>query len=323
MPRDIDTALLRAFLAVVETGSVTSAARLLNLTQAAVSQQIKRLEELFSSPLFERSHKRLVLAPAGERLVASAERLVALNDDTWGLMTTPHFEGEVLLGVPYDIVASYIPPVLKRFNAVWPRVRVGLKCAESNILLEEFAAGRIDVTFTTEVGRGPDGETLHTDRLVWVGLPGGDAHTRDPLPVSLGGPMCMFRPVAIEAMRKAGRDWRVVCEVSSMEPMFATISAGLAVAPMLRATVPAQFAVLGAASGLPQLPDFKINLYAPKTTTNDIARELATHIRHEFWARFHTAPAGDSKLRVSSTRPSAGSSPAPAARRNGQVRGGL
>ena len=55
MHRDIDTALLRAFIAVVETGSVTTAAALLNLTQAAVSQQIKRLEELFGMRLFERT----------------------------------------------------------------------------------------------------------------------------------------------------------------------------------------------------------------------------------------------------------------------------
>ena len=55
MRRDIDIGLLRAFVAVVETGSVTGAAALLNLTQAAVSQQLKRLEELFGTALFERS----------------------------------------------------------------------------------------------------------------------------------------------------------------------------------------------------------------------------------------------------------------------------
>ena len=49
---------------------------------------------------------------------------------------------------------------------------------------------------------------LRTDRLVWVGAPGGDAHLKDPLPVSLGAPTCVFRPVAIEALGKARRDWR-------------------------------------------------------------------------------------------------------------------
>ena len=43
---------------------------------------------------------------------------------------------------------------------------------------------------------------------MWVGVPGGDAHLKDPLPVSLGAPTCVFRPVAIDALGKARRDWR-------------------------------------------------------------------------------------------------------------------
>src|SRR5262245_65763537 len=86
MRRDIDIGLLRAFVAVVETGSVTGAAALLNLTQAAVSQQLKRLEELFGTQLFERHHKRLSLRPDGERLIVQAYRLIDPNDEIWGAM---------------------------------------------------------------------------------------------------------------------------------------------------------------------------------------------------------------------------------------------
>jgi len=98
MHRDIDISLLRAFLAVVETGSVTKAAGTLNLTQAAVSQQIKRLEELFDTSLFSRANRRLNPTASGERLVAHARRLIALNDEIWTLMRAPEFEGEVRLG---------------------------------------------------------------------------------------------------------------------------------------------------------------------------------------------------------------------------------
>ena len=136
MRRDIDIALLRAFVAVVETGSVTGAAALLNLTQEAVSQQLKRLEELFGTGLFERHHKRLSLKPAGERLMAHAQRLIALNDEVWSAMSAPAYEGEVRLGVPHDIVAPYLPPVLKRFDKTWPRVRVSLECTTTPLLLE-------------------------------------------------------------------------------------------------------------------------------------------------------------------------------------------
>ena len=142
MRRDIDIGLLRAFVAVVETGSVTGAAGLLNLTQAAVSQQVKRLEELFGTELFERHHKRLVLKPNGERLIAHAQRLIALNDEVWGAMSAPAYAGEVRLGVPHDIVGPYLPPILSRFDKAWPRVRVALKCTTTPQLRELLRAGR-------------------------------------------------------------------------------------------------------------------------------------------------------------------------------------
>src|SRR5947207_12026224 len=238
MPRNLDVALVRAFLAVVDSGGVTSAAALLGLSQAAASQQIKRLEEALGCRLFERQGRRLVLAPAGERLLAQARRLVAQNDDLVSAMRAPAFEGEVRFGVPYDIIASFVPPVLRRFAKAQPRVRVSLVCEDSKVVRDRLKSGEVDLALTTETECGRHGETLRTDRLVWVGVPGGDAHLKDPLPVSLGAPTCVFRPVAIEALGKVRRDWRAVCEVSRLEPVHAAIEAGLAVAPLLRYSVP-------------------------------------------------------------------------------------
>ena len=285
MTRDIDIALLRAFVAVVETGAVTRAARLLNRTQAAVSLQIKRLEELFGTALFQREHKRLSLAPAGERLLGTARRLIRLNDETWGAMTMPQFEGEVRLGVPPDIVTSLIPPVLQRFNQAWPRINVSLVCRASTLLLDELAKGEVDLSLTTEIGCGKSGETLMSDRLVWVGARGGTTHLQRPLPVSLGAKHCRFRPVVIAALQEAGIDWRTVSEDCNMEPVYATLKAGLAVAPRLRVSVPDDLEILGADAGLPALPDFNVNLYVP-TAASSVTEELARHVRHHFAARF-------------------------------------
>ena len=182
MPRDIDISLLRAFIAVVDTGSVTGAARLLNRTQAAVSQQIKRLEDLFDVELFAREHKRITLASDGERLLAQAQKLVALNDETWGIMTTPSFCGEVRLGVPMDIVAHYTPPILRRFNNAWPHVSVSLQPGNSKELLEDLDNGKIDLTLTTDLEPQRQCETLRRDRLVWVG--GSDSNAHSPAPVA-------------------------------------------------------------------------------------------------------------------------------------------
>jgi DNA-binding transcriptional LysR family regulator len=284
MRRDIDIALLRAFVAVVETGSVTGAAALLNLTQAAVSQQLKRLEELFGTELFERHHKRLALKPNGERLIAHAQRLIGLNDEVCGAMSAPAYEGEVRLGVPTDIVGTFLPPILKGFDKAWPRVRVQLKCSTTPQLLDALQHGNIDMTLTTEQRCRAHGETLMEDDLVWVGAINGTAHLRNPLPVSLGRETCEFRPSVLKALREAGRDWRPVCE-AGMDALKASIDADIAVGPFLRRTIPDYLRVVKDQQ-LPPLPKFLINMYLPAAKQSEIAVELARHIRQEFASRF-------------------------------------
>lgn len=289
MARDIDLSLLRAFVAVKETGGMTQAGRQLNLTQAAVSQQIKRLEEQFGVDLFDRGQRQLTLTSHGERLSAHAERILAFNDEIWGLMTSPGFEGEVRLGVPHDIVGPFMPQILRVFAKSWPRVHVKLNCSTTPELLSALERGELDVALTTEPDRTKSGELLLADRLVWVGGPDGDAHTRDPLPVTLGDESCAFRPAAVQVLSKSGRDWRFIGAIGDMGALCATVEADMAVAPLLSQTVPDGLVVLGGDSGLPALPTYFINLYLRTADAGEIATELAEHIRRSFWLRYPQA----------------------------------
>ena len=286
MRRDLDLTILRAFLAVVDTGSVTGAARLLNRTQAAVSLQIKRLEDTLEQVLFDRGHKRLSLTPGGEQLISLARRLVAMNDEVLETMTTPSFEGEVRLGLPVDLIVTYAPPILRRFNAKWPGVCVSLVASNSQELVEDLEQGRVDLALTTDLDTGGRHvETLGYDDLVWVGAPGGAAHRRTPLPIAIGGRRCRFRPVLLDELRRADIEWRVVLEVANQDAVNATVAAGISVAVLLRETVPAGLDVLVGETGLPQLPSFALNLRLPAAGTNELAEEMARHIRAEFATR--------------------------------------
>jgi DNA-binding transcriptional LysR family regulator len=267
---------------------MTSAGRVLNLTQAAVSLQIKRLEETLGCRLFERDRRGLRLTASGERLVAHADRLLRSNDEVWALMSAPEFEGEVRLGMPSDIVRPYAPAVLKGFEQVWPRVRVSLICDTSGRLLEKLDRGEVDLAMTVQTSCAPHGEPLISDPLVWVGAKNGHAFERDPLPISTGDETCPHRPVALKALAAVGIEWRWVCEVSSFEPICATIEADVAVAPLLASTVPIGFKILNG-TRLPQLPAFNINLYQPRTGASEVAAELARHIRDQFKRRVSLA----------------------------------
>ena len=286
MHRDIDLSLLRAFVAVAETGSVTGAARLLNRTQAAVSQQLKRLEDHFNAQLFDRDHKRIALAADGERLLTQARKLLSLNDETWGMMTTPSFEGEVRMGIPIDLVAYYAPSVLRRFNAAWPHVRVSLETGNSRDLVSKLHKNEIDLTFATELDAPKGSEVLGRDRLVWAAAADSSAARHRPLPIAIGGSNCCFREPALTALANAGIDWRIVIEVTIHEAMNAPVTAGLAVTTLLSDTVPDHFQVVGTEQGLPELPVFNINMHLPEKGSNELAAALAHHIRHDFATRY-------------------------------------
>ena len=126
MARNLDMTALRAFATVAEAGGVTRAAGLLHLTQSAVSMQLKRLEEALGRQLLERAGRGVVLTADGEKLLGYARRILALNDEVWSRFTDAAFEGEVVLGVPHDVVYPALPPVLQRFHADYPRMKVTL-----------------------------------------------------------------------------------------------------------------------------------------------------------------------------------------------------
>ncbi len=285
--RDIDVALLRTFVSVVEAGTMTGAANAQNLTQAAVSQQMKRLEELFDDQLFDRSSKRVQLTSSGQRLLAHAKRMVSLNDEIWTTMTAPAFEGEIHMGVPHDIFKPFMPAILRSFNEAWPRINLILHSNPTTHLHEKLGAGELDIILTTESFAGK--EMLLADRLVWAGMKGGQAHMQTPLPMALGHDECAFKSVAMDALSEVGIEWQLSCHVGSADPIIALLEADLGVAPFMASTVPHGLEIISGNSRLPNLRPFYINMYLKPGQSDPAVLELAQHVRDAFDARHQIA----------------------------------
>lgn len=279
MFRNLDTTLLRTFITVAETGSMTAAANVLHVTQGAVSQQIRRLEEVLDCGLFHRDRAGLRLTPAGERMVAKAGHLLRLNDEIWAEMTARTIEGEVRVGVPYDLVGTCLAPAIKSFAEAYPHVDLSLLCGSSPELEQKLDAGEIDLAVIEEVSTVAGGERLFIDRLVWAGARRGIAYRKRPVPISLVADTCAFRPVVLQALRRNGLEWRTVFENGNIEATTATVRTDLAVTTWLATTVPPDLEILGPESGLPDLPDFAVSLFLPRRSLAPAARELAASIR--------------------------------------------
>ncbi|MBZ9997582.1 LysR substrate-binding domain-containing protein [Mesorhizobium sp. BH1-1-4] len=289
MIRNLDTALVRTFVTVADKASMTAAANALHLTQGAVSQQVKRLEETLGCSLFERDRRGLRLTRSGERLLDKARRMLSLNDEIWTEMAGNAVAGQVRLGVPYDLVGTLLAPVLKAYAEAYPRVEISLLCASSPELAAALAAGTIDLAVIEERVGPTSGECLAIDRLVWVGARGGAARAKRPLPVSIVADTCAFRPVVLAALNAHGLEWRSVFENGNIDATTATVRSDLAVTTWLASTVPSDLDILPPDVGLPPLPNFAINLHLPRHGVSTAAQEFARHIREGLARRAQAA----------------------------------
>lgn len=288
MPRTLDLTSLRSFVAVADAGGVTRAAGSLNLTQSAVSMQIKRLEEALGLELLDRTGRGVAPTAAGEQLVGYARRMLALNDEAWTRLTCKNFEGEIVLGVPHDVIYPVIPRVLQAFGAAFPRMQVRLVSANTLELKADFARGAADLILTTEDGCDEGCETLAEAPLVWVGALGGNAWKHRPLRLAFSD-TCIFRGIAIAALERAGIPWERAVNAVQIHAVEAVISADLAVACFLDGAAPTSAETLPAAA-LPPLGMSRINFYVSKASRSEPLDALAGMIREGFatdrrWAR--------------------------------------
>jgi DNA-binding transcriptional LysR family regulator len=282
--RNLDLTALRSFVAVADAGGVTRASGFLNLTQSAVSMQIKRLEEMLGVEVLDRSGRQVALTAAGEQLLGYARRMLAMNDEVLERLTRDPHEGEVVLGVPHDIVYPVIPQVLQHFARSFPRMKVSLISSFTRVLKAQFGRGECDIILTTEDHVEPGGVTLAELPLVWVGAPGGVAWKARPLKLAYEH-NCIFRQGVQAALDDAGIAWQMAVESDSTRTIEASVSADLAVHTVLAGSEPPYVERISHGGALPDLKRMKVNLYVADPAHSPAVLEMAAMIQRAYLTR--------------------------------------
>lgn len=258
MHPEFDVDLLRTFIAVVDAGSFTKAAVTVHRSQAAVSMQIKRLEAMLGTTLFNRDTRNLALTRPGHTLLEYARRVLDLHEEAWSAIVRPEVTGRVVLGAPDDYVASLLSTVLRRFSNLYPRVEIEIVCAQSTSLAPMLADNKIDLAFVTR-DRKLRGEFVRSEPMVWVGASvDTPVLSISPLPVGLYEPGCVARQHTLAALDSAGLRYRAAFSSASLMGLVATVDAGIAVIALPRCSVPSRLAILGEAQGLPKIAPLDI-----------------------------------------------------------------
>lgn len=255
--KNLEIDLLRAFAEVAYTRSFTRAAKRLNRVQSAVSNQIKRLEELTGARLLDRTRRSVKLTKEGEVLLEYAERMLRLNDAAFADLGLGDVEERIRVGVA-DCASHFVTLALAKFARAHPKTRVDIRCERSWKILDAFDAGDIDLALVIQDPAKPNGEIERREPLVWATAEDSDAASQSPLPLAIFEPGCALRTVALSALDRVGRRWRAAYSSPCRDGLLVAVRAGLAVTIAPASTLEQGLVTVAPHYGLPELPSMAI-----------------------------------------------------------------
>lgn len=167
---------LKAFLAIAEQKTFTAGARSVNVTQAAISMQIRQLEDEVGLPLFTRTPRRVILTEAGEYLLERARKILREHDSALAeIAEVAGAEyGRLRIGTASGTFAmQQLPAILHKLKAKFPNSELTVRSGTSQTLVDKIMHGEIDSAFISLPVDNSNitCESLFSDEIVAVAHP--------------------------------------------------------------------------------------------------------------------------------------------------------
>ena len=243
---------LQVFYSVARHLSFTKAAEALHMTQPAVTFQVRQLEEQFNTRLFDRTHNRINLTEAGDRVYHYAKQIFELYARMEGEIRelTGEVSGVVIIGASTTIAEYMLPSLLGAFKRKFPDVIIRLRVSNTGGIVAMVEDNEIDlgVVEAPVPNKSLVVEVCRIDQLVAVLPPEHELAGRASLPVAdvLKFPFIAreegsgTREVTFDYLRGAGldpADLTVVMELGSPESIKGAIEAGMGISILSRSTI--------------------------------------------------------------------------------------
>jgi DNA-binding transcriptional LysR family regulator len=274
----LDPDHLESFLAVAQTRNFTEAGRRLGLQQSTVSQHIRKLEQAAGRRLFARDTHSVLLTADGEAMTGFARSILDANARARAYFEGSQLRGRVRFGASEDFVSSRLPELLRAFVRRHALVDLELTVGLSARLYERLDAGELDLVLAKRRAGDEGGRLVWRDRLAWIGAPGTHVDPAQPMPLILYTPPSLTRAMALEALERDGRPWRIVCSSSSQSGLRAAALAELGIMLQARGLIPDGLVEMPASARLPDVGDVEFVVQTARKAMRGPAAELAQAI---------------------------------------------
>jgi DNA-binding transcriptional LysR family regulator len=273
----LDPLLLRTFLLISQGNSFSEASRKLDLRQSTVSDHIRRLEDVLGHRLFIRDTHSIVMTPEGEALVDFARAIIETNERAARFFAGTKLRGKVRFGASEDLVASWLPSVLKQFGDNHPEVDLEFTIALSSTLISRYEAGDLDAVLCKRWPGEQRGQVVWREKLVWAGAKQNDATRGGAVQLILYPPPSITRSLALSALQHASVPWRITCTSDSLNGVVSSVLAGFGITPLARSLIPPGLTEIEQGETLPDLGEVDFILLRTGTVRAPVA-ELCSAI---------------------------------------------
>ncbi|WP_077001603.1 LysR family transcriptional regulator [Variovorax sp. KK3] len=265
----LDMEQLRTFVAVIEAGSLTAAAPQVFLSQSAVSEQMRKLEERTGQSLLSRSKAGVVPTVAGARLLAHAQRLLALVDEALRDLRGESLEGELRLAVTDYFRPGELARLLARLGERYPHVRLHVSVLKSGQIEAGYAQGQFDVGLSMRLlGQGDKAQAkspvLRRESLAWMAADGVQVVRGQPLRLLVLPDTCSLHQFTVDLLRRRQVPHTVAHVASGVAGLQSALAAGLGVACLNESALSEGVSRLAPPHGLPALLRVAFHLLPPR-----------------------------------------------------------
>jgi DNA-binding transcriptional LysR family regulator len=278
----LDLEQLRTLVAVVDAGSLTAAAPVVFLSQSAVSEQMRKLEERTGHTLLTRGKSGVSPTPAGLRLLDHARRLLAASDEALRDLSGETLQGELRLAVTDYFRPGDLSLLLARLGQSYPQLRLHVSVLQGSAMEAAFGRGDFDIGLAMRInpaaskaGARGKASPLLRESLAWVGAEGFRIARGDPLRLLVLPDSCSLHQFTIRLLRERRVPYAVAHVASGVAGLQSALAAGLGVACLNESAMCPGVARLPAPHGLPALPRVAFQLMPSRRGE----AELTTRVR--------------------------------------------
>jgi len=281
--KNLDIGLIRTFVTIVNSKGYASASQILNLTESAVSHQMKRLEEQVGTLLFQRKGRIKELTAGGEVFLAYAIRILELNDELYQRVAELSVKNEIIhFGLPEYFADHILHKLLSEFSQAFPAIDFRTRVNSNYSLWRDIENESLGFAIVIGNNNARFSKILSKEQLLWTG---GALHLKPDtaVPLIAFDAPCPFRNAMIEVLNKHNIIWHIAYTARNLSDMKAALKANLGISalPAMVVDVPREInhkQSLSELPELPELPELEVRLLFPQEKVTETIGLLAAMV---------------------------------------------